>query len=84
MNTMQTIETTLAVDENVAHWAFDLALVTDTPLVFFRRRGWLRWEATLWDSERVETVNAVYSFARLRKVAFGMTRWGANRALMRS
>ena len=77
------LETTLNPGSNVEHWAFDLSMVTDAPLVFFRRKGWLRWEATLWESERVETVQATYTFARLRKVAYAMTRWGAARELSR-
>ncbi len=83
MSTVEHVETTLSATSNIEHLAYDLALVTDAPLVFFRRMGFLRWEASLWDSERVETTSASYTFARLRKVALGMTRSGASRALLR-
>ena len=77
------LATTLNPDSNVDHWAFDLALVTEAPLIFFRRRGFLRWEATLWDAEHVETVSATYTYARMRRVAYGWTRWGVSRQLLK-
>lgn len=65
----------------LAHEAFNLCLVSDEPLILFRRRSWLRWEATLWQAERVETTQATYTYATLMAIGYGGTRWSARRAL---
>ena len=76
-----TIATDLAPEADVAHHAFDMALISDQPIIFFRRRAFLRWEASSWVADRVTTTQATYTYAKLIKMAYGFTRWGARRAL---
>lgn len=81
---MSGVEAGLEVDvhnQTIEHRAFELALITDEPLILFRRQGWLRWEASLWEAERVETAQATYIYAKLIKIGMGSTRGLARRAL---